>query len=98
MNQSLCKRNKKISPIAILLNKRFHRGKWYYLIFDFHKTADNKDNTTAAAIPPAQAVKPPVKIPNMPCSATASLPPLARRFQKPNKGTDAPAPAKSTNF
>lgn len=37
----------------------------------------------AAEIPPAAAVTPPVKAPIKPCSETALIAPLARRFPKP---------------
>ena len=40
-------------------------------------------NTTAAVIPPAAAVRPPVKTPIQPFSATAFFTPLAKLCPKP---------------
>ncbi len=45
---------------------------------------------TAAAIPPAVAVIPPVNIPRIPSFATASMAPLARLAPKPIMGTVMP--------
>ena len=50
---------------------------------------------TAAVIPPAVALSPPVRIPMKPSCWTASLTPFARQCPKPVKGTVAPAPANS---
>ena len=51
---------------------------------------------TAAAIPPALAFRPPVKIPKKPLCLTAYITPLARLFPKPVKVTVAPHPANLT--
>ena len=53
---------------------------------------------TAAAIPPAEALTPPINAPNKPCSLTPSIAPLARFAPKPVNGTVAPAPAKSITY
>lgn len=50
----------------------------------------------AAAIPPAAAVIPPVKIPKIPFSLIPSIAPFASAFPKPVSGTVAPAPANFT--
>lgn len=55
------------------------------------------EKTSAALIPTALALKPPMKIPRNPFSSTASFTPFHSRFPKPGSGTDAPAPANSTN-
>ena len=51
---------------------------WHYLSLDLKISPANQPKTTAAAMPPAVAVRPPVKIPRKPFSSTASLTPLAR--------------------
>ena len=53
---------------------------------------------TAAAIPPALAVTPPVKAPTIPYSFTPLIAPFAKLYPNPVKGTVAPAPAKSTIY
>ena len=57
-----------------------------------------KPNRIAALIPPADAVRPPVKIPRNPILDTASRTPFAMVCPKPVSGTVAPAPEKSTSF
>jgi hypothetical protein len=52
-------------------------------------------NTSAADVPAAPALKPPVKSPIKPSVSTASFTPFMRTFPKPRRGTEAPAPAKS---
>ena len=52
----------------------------------------------AAAIPPAEALTPPVKAPKIPSSFTASIAPFARFAPKPVSGTVAPHPAKSIKY
>ena len=52
----------------------------------------------AAAIPPADAVIPPVNAPIIPDSLTPFIAPFARLYPKPVNGTVAPAPAKSTRY
>ena len=49
----------------------------------------------AAVIPPADAFRPPMKIPGKPWLSTAFRTPSAKRFPKPVRGTVAPAPANS---
>lgn len=46
-------------------------------------------------MPAAEAVRPPVKAPSTPSSATASRTPRASVLPKPVSGTQAPAPAQS---
>lgn len=53
---------------------------------------------TAAEIPPAVAVNPPVKTPINPSFSTAFITPWAREFPKPKRGIVAPAPPISINF
>ena len=53
---------------------------------------------TAAAIPPALDLRPPVKIPKNPVCLTASITPFARLFPKPVSGTVAPQPANLTRY
>ena len=55
-----------------------------------------RPKTIAAAIPPAVALKPPVKMPRNPSLVIASFTPFARLYPKPVRGTVAPAPAYST--
>ena len=50
---------------------------------------------TAAQMPAAEAVKPPVNTPRSPSFSTACLTPLASVLPKPVSGTVAPAPAQS---
>ena len=52
-------------------------------------------NTSAAVIPAAPAVNPPVNIPILPSFSTDLFTPSAIRHPNPVSGTDAPAPAKS---
>ena len=49
----------------------------------------------AAVMPPAVALRPPVKMPINPVSSTACRTPFANVFPKPVRGTEAPAQAKS---
>lgn len=54
-------------------------------------------NITAAEIPPAVAVNPPVNTPSNPFSLTASIAPFAKLLPNPVIGTVAPALAKLTS-
>ena len=69
-----------------------------YFSDDLPKIEAINPKNTAAAIPPDEAVNPPVKMPIIPSLAIASLTPFARVFPNPTKGTLAPAPAKSINL
>ena len=53
-----------------------------------------KAKNTAAAIPPAVAINPPVKIPRTPEDCAAPIAPFAREAPNPIIGTLIPAPAK----
>lgn len=57
---------------------------------------NTKEKNTAAAIPPAVAVSPPVKSPIMPLVETCLITPFASVLPNPQIGTVAPALAKST--
>ena len=62
------------------------------------KISDTARAKIIAAVTPAeQAVNQPVKIPSKTSSSTAFFIPFASRLPKPVRGTDAPAPAKSTS-
>ena len=65
------------------------------LLANFHFAPTVSAKKTAAHIPPADAVKPPVNTPRNPCSSTAFRTPFASVFPNPVSGTDAPAPANS---
>ena len=67
-----------------------------FFIFGFEIKDAIYPKNTAAAIPPAAAVVPPVNAPTKPISWTFCTAPLASKFPNPVKGTVAPAPAKST--
>ena len=67
------------------------------LAFPLAISATRYPNTKAAAVPPAAAVRGPVKAPNSPFYATASFTPLEIRYPNPVSGVEAPAPAKSTS-
>ena len=54
------------------------------------------EKNTAAAIPPAVAVSPPVNNPKTPFVDTCLITPFAKVRPKPQIGTNAPALAKST--
>lgn len=54
------------------------------------------EKNTAAAIPPAVAVSPPVNRPNTPFVDTCLITPFASVLPNPQIGTNAPAFAKST--
>lgn len=62
---------------------------------DLNNNATRKPKKMAAAMPAAEAVRPPVKAPSTPYSATASRTPRASVLPKPVSGTQAPAPAQS---
>lgn len=51
---------------------------------------------TAAAIPPLEALIPPVKAPTKPDSLTPSIAPFAKLYPNPVSGTVAPVPANFT--
>ena len=55
------------------------------------------EKNTAAAIPPAVAVNPPVNNPKTPFVETCLITPFASVLPKPQIGTKAPAFAKSTS-
>ncbi len=57
----------------------------------------NSPNSNDAVIPPDDEVKPPVSTPIRPSLSTDLRTPSANKCPKPNSGTLAPAPAKSTN-
>lgn len=67
----------------------------HFFVCEWKINAKMKAKTIAAAIPPAVAVSPPVKIPSNPCDFTAPITPLASDAPKPIIGTLMPAPAKS---
>ena len=64
-----------------------------FLSRDLKQSAITRPKNTAAQMPPAEAVSPPVNAPRSPFSSTASRTPLLRRFPNPVRGTVAPAPA-----
>ena len=68
---------------------------FYFFVCEWKIKAKMKAKIIAAAIPPAVAVKPPVKIPRIPCDFTAPIAPFANDAPKPIIGTFIPAPAKS---
>src|SRR5699024_7463941 len=68
---------------------------FYDLSRDLASTAAKHPKNTAAVVPAAPAVRPPVKAPKRPRSATAARTPSVRAQPKPHRGTVAPAPAKS---
>ncbi len=68
---------------------------YLFLSRGLKSSAASRPKTMAAAVPPEAALKPPVKAPSRPCSATAFFTPFASRFPKPVSGTAAPAPAQS---
>ena len=67
----------------------------YFFVCDLNMRAKINAKITAAAIPPAVAVNPPVKTPSKPCDLTAPIAPFASEAPKPIIGTLIPAPAKS---
>ena len=68
------------------------------LSFGLNNKLASKPAITATVIPAADAVSPPVNIPRNPSVMIAFLTPFAIKFPKPVNGTDAPAPANSTNL
>ena len=74
-----------------------HQSEIYcFFIFGFEIKEAIYPKKTAAAMPPALALSPPVKIPKNPFCFTASITPFARLFPNPVKGTVAPHPANLT--
>ena len=69
-----------------------------FFIFGFEINEAKYPKNTAAAIPPAAALTPPVNTPIRPDCWTSSIAPLARLYPNPVRGTVAPAPAKSTKY
>ena len=67
-----------------------------YLSFGLNNNAAISPKKTEAVIPAAEAQSPPESAPISPSSATAERTPFAIRWPKPERGTVAPAPAKST--
>ena len=70
-------------------------GLCYFFIFGWKMRLARYPNTSAAEIPTALAVKPPLKIPRNPSESTAFYTPFQSTFPKPSRGTEAPAPAYS---
>lgn len=68
----------------------------YFFVLLLKIRANKYAKITAAVIPPAVAVKPPVKTPKSPFSFILSIAPFARLRPKPVIGTVAPADAKLT--
>lgn len=63
----------------------------YFFVCDLNISEKIKAKPIAAAIPPAVAVRPPVKIPRIPCVFTALIAPFANEAPKPTIGTFIPA-------
>jgi len=74
--------------IYILINQGF--------AFGVNITAIIYPKNIAEAIPPAQAVAPPVNTPKNPSLGIAVFTPLANKYPNPIIGTVAPHPPKST--
>lgn len=69
-----------------------------FLIFGLAIKEAIYPKNTAADIPPAEALTPPIKAPSKPCSCAPSIAPFAKLAPKPVKGTVAPHPAKSITY
>jgi len=69
-----------------------------FFILGFEISDARYPKNTAAAIPPADALTPPVKAPTSPFDCTPSIAPFAKLYPNPVRGTVAPAPAKSTKY
>lgn len=75
-------------------NKKAHSAS-YFFVCDLKIKANKNANPTAAAMPPAVAVSPPVKIPKNPWVLIAPIAPFAKDAPNPTIGTLIPALAKS---